>query len=50
MTSRTPRETPKEPKQNKTYTDKHGQSCYHQKWNKKNTNSQGTQKNHNHWK
>ena len=44
VTSRTPRETPKEPKQNKTYTDKHGQSSYHQKWNEKNTDRQGNQK------
>ena len=44
MTSRTPRETPKEPKQNKTYTDKHSQSSYHQKWNEKNTDRQGNQK------
>ena len=36
-TSRTPRETPKEPKWNKTYSDKHGQSSYHQKRNEKNT-------------
>ena len=41
MTSRTPRETLK---QNKTYTDKHGQSSYHQKWNGKNTDRQGNQK------
>ena len=44
MTSRTPRKTPKEPKRNKTYADKYGQSCYHQKWNVKNTNRQGNQK------
>ena len=31
MTSRTPRETPKEPKWNKTDADKYGQSRYHQK-------------------
>ena len=43
-TSRTPQETPKEPKQNKTYTDKHGQSSYHQKWNEKNTDHQRNQK------
>ena len=43
-TSRTPRETPKEPKQNKTYADKHGQSSYHQKWNEKNTDHQGNRK------
>ena len=44
VTSRTPRETPKEPKRNKTYSDKHGQSSYHQKWNEKNTDCQGNQK------
>ena len=33
ITSRTPRETPKEPKWNKTYSDKHGQSSYQQKQN-----------------
>ena len=38
MTSGTPRETPKEPKRNKTHPDKHGQNSYHQKRNKKNTN------------
>ena len=43
-TGGTPRKTPKEPKQNKTCSDKHGQSCYHQKWNEKNTNHQGNQK------
>ena len=36
MTSRTPQETPKEPKWNKTHSDKHGQSSYHQKQNEKN--------------
>ena len=40
MTSRTPCETPKEPKWNKTYSDKHGQSSYHQKWNEKNIDCQ----------
>ena len=35
MTSRTPLETPKEPKWNKTYSDKHGQGSYHQKRNEK---------------
>ena len=44
MTSGIPRETPKEPKWNKTYSDKHGQSSNHQKRNKKNTNRQGNQK------
>ena len=44
MTSRTPRETPKEPKWNKTYSDKHGQSSYHQKRNEKNTDHQGNRK------
>ena len=40
-TSGTPQKTPK---QNKTYTDKHGQSSYHQKWNEKNTDHQGNLK------
>ena len=31
MTSGTPQKTPKEPEQNKTYADKHGQSSHHQK-------------------
>ena len=31
----------KEPKQNKTYMDKHGQSSHHQKRNEKNTDRQG---------
>ena len=44
MTSGTPQKTPKEPKWNKTYSDKHGQSSYHQKWNEKNTDRQGNQK------
>ena len=44
MTSGTPREAPKEPKQNKTYMDKHGQSSYHQTWNEKNTDRQGNKK------
>ena len=43
-TSGTPRKTPKESKWNKTYADKYGQSCYHQKWNEKNTNCQGNRK------
>ena len=33
--SGTPQKTPKEPKWNKTYADKHGQSSYHQKWYEK---------------
>ena len=44
MTSGTPQEAPKEPKWNKTYRDKHGQSSYHQERNEKNTNQQGNQK------
>ena len=44
MTSGTPQKTPKEPKQNKTHSVKHGQSSYHQKWKEKNTNRQGNQK------
>ena len=40
-TSGTPRETPKEPKRNKTYSDKHGESSYHQKRNEKNTSRLG---------
>ena len=44
MTSRTSQETPKELKWSKTYTDKHGQSSYHQKRNEKNTERQGNQK------
>ena len=44
MTSGTPRETPKEPEWNKTYTDKHGQSSHHQKRNEKNTDQQGNRK------
>ena len=44
VTSGTPQKTPKEPKWNKTYADKYGQSCYHQKWNEKNTNHQGNRK------
>ena len=44
VTSGTPRKTPKEPKQNKTYSDKHGQSSYHQKRKEKNTDRQGNQK------
>ena len=44
MTSGTPRKTPKEPKRNKTYYDKHGQSSYHQKWKEKNTDRQGNRK------
>ena len=44
MTSGTPRKTPKEPKWNKTYPDKHGQSSYHQKQNEKNTDQQGNRK------
>ena len=44
MTSRTSQETPKEPKRNKTYTDKQCQNSYHQKWNDKNTDRQGNQK------
>ena len=43
-TSRTPRETLKEPKWNKTYSDKLGQSSYHQKWNEKNIDRQGNWK------
>ena len=39
-TSGTPQKTPKEPKWNKTYAHKYGQSCYHQKWNEKNANRQ----------
>ena len=41
MTSGTSQKTPKESKRNKTYTDKHGQSCHHQKQNEKNTDQQG---------
>ena len=41
MTRGTPPKIPKEPKWNKTYTDKHG---HHQKWNEKNTDHQGNQK------
>ena len=44
MTSGTPRKTPKEPKWNKTYSDKYGQSTYHQKQNEKNTDRQGNGK------
>ena len=44
MTGRTPRKAPKEPKWNKTYADKYGQSRYHQKWNEKNTDRQEDQK------
>ena len=44
MTSGTPRKTPKELKWNKTYSDKHGQSSYHQRQNEKNTNQQGSQR------
>ena len=44
MTSGTPQKTPKEPEQNKTYADKHGQSSHHQKHNEKNTDRQGNQK------
>ena len=40
MTSGTPRKTSKGPKWNKTHPDKHGQSCYHQKRNEKNTDRQ----------
>ena len=44
MISGTPQKTPKDPKENKTYSDKHGQRSYHQKWNEKNTDHQGNQK------
>ena len=44
VTSGTSQKTPKEPKWNKTYADKCGQSYYHQKWNKKNTGHQGNLK------
>ena len=44
MTSGTPQKTPKEPKHDKTYPDKHGQGSYHQKQKEKNTDQQGNQK------
>ena len=44
MTSGTSRKAPKEFKRDKNYTDKHGQSSHHQKWNKKTTDRQGNQK------
>ena len=43
-TSGTSQETPKEPKWNKTYMDKHGQSRHHQKRSEKNTDRQGNRK------